>query len=203
VPLEVIAAAKRVSRAFFALSEEEKSRISHIRKGYIPVGGCQNQVRSTSLHEKWSCGRVDGIDPGLEYFHNEVYFGDPNLWPSEPNDFQDVMTQYYKQIEQLTVRLLQLMATVLDIPSTFFDDKMDRHVTNLVALRYPPQDHEPQPGEMRAKPHTDPTVLTILTHDKEPGEASGLEVCGMCAGRLAFLPTRSFTGSKSQTLRWC
>mmetsp|Transcript_19153 Transcript_19153/g.53399 ORF Transcript_19153/g.53399 Transcript_19153/m.53399 type:complete len:114 (+) Transcript_19153:918-1259(+) len=113
------------------------------------------------------------------------------------------MTQYYKQIEQLTVRLLQLMATVLDIPSTFFDDKMDRHVTNLVALRYPPQDHEPQPGEMRAKPHTDPTVLTILTHDKEPGEASGLEVCGMCAGRLAFLPTRSFTGSKSQTLRWC
>lgn len=51
-----------------------------------------------------------------------------------------------------------------------------RHVTNLVALRYPSQDKKPGPGEMRAKPHTDPTVLTILSHDKDPGEASGLEV---------------------------
>jgi hypothetical protein len=31
-----------------------------MKKGYIPVGGCANQVRPSALHEKWSCGRVDG-----------------------------------------------------------------------------------------------------------------------------------------------
>jgi len=188
VPPELLASAKRVCREFFSLSPGEKGAVAHPKKGFIPVGGCQNQVRSTSLHEKWSCGRVDGIDPSTEYYQNSVYFGEPNLWPQRPHDFEPTMTRYYKEMEALTLRLLSLTATALRLPHTFFDDKMDRHVTNLVALRYPPQVREPAPGEMRARPHTDPTALTVLAHDKEPGEPSGLEVLHDTMGSWEPIP---------------
>eukprot|EP00193_Tetraselmis_chui_P003117 CAMPEP_0177756472 /NCGR_PEP_ID=MMETSP0491_2-20121128/3124_1 /TAXON_ID=63592 /ORGANISM="Tetraselmis chuii, Strain PLY429" /LENGTH=364 /DNA_ID=CAMNT_0019272051 /DNA_START=276 /DNA_END=1370 /DNA_ORIENTATION=+ len=176
VPVEAIDTAKKVCRQFFDQSEQQKARIAHMKKGYIPVGGCANQVRPSALHEKWSCGRVDGIDSSHAYYQNADYFGEPNLWPDKPEEFKHAMTRYYKEMETLVRRLLALVATVLEMEAEYFESAMDRHVTNLVALRYPPQPQQPSEGEMRAKPHTDPTVLTILTHDKLPGSSSGLEV---------------------------
>ena len=41
-------------------------------------------------------------------------------------------------MEALTERLMGLFAEALGVPSDFFKDKIDKHVTNLVALRYPP-----------------------------------------------------------------
>lgn len=36
------------------------------------------------------------------------------------------MTKYYKEMEQLTLRLLAIVATVLRQPGGFFDDKMSK-----------------------------------------------------------------------------
>lgn len=99
-----------------------------------------------------------GVDPALEYYQHEIYFGQPNLWPEHPEgdrpklarchpsalspeshrhcpfcvlgpataDFEAVMTKYYKEMEQLTLRLLAIVATVLRQPGGFFDDKMSK-----------------------------------------------------------------------------
>lgn len=83
-------------------------------------------------------------------------------------------------------------ADALGVRKDFFDDKIDKHVTNLVALRYPPlgaASATDQPREatamgatgcgeeeacvLRVKPHTDPTDITILAFEEGP---NGLQV---------------------------
>ena len=58
------------------------------KKGYIPVNGCDNAVRPSSLHEKFSCSRVDGVDKNDAYYdpmgpnaeQAALYFGEDNRW---------------------------------------------------------------------------------------------------------------------------
>ena len=116
-----------------------------MRKGYIPVGGCDNAVRPTALHEKFSCSRVDGVDASLPYYNPTspnseaaLYFGEANRWPQSPAGFQAAWEEYYRAMEALAARLMRIFAAALGLPQDFFDDKIDKHVTNLVALRYPP-----------------------------------------------------------------
>jgi len=55
----------------------------------------------------------------------------------------------------------------------YFDDKVDRHITNFSVLHYPEQAKPPLPGQLRAGAHTDYGSLTILKPDNAPG---GLQV---------------------------
>ena len=210
VPDDLLSRVMLVTRGFFELPEDEKMRVGSLKKGYIPVGGCDNAVRPTSLHEKYSCGRVDGVDKTDAYYdptgpHAEqaaLYFGEDNRWPARPTDFQPTWTAYYKAMEALTERIMTLFAMALGVRPDFFKDKIDKHVTNLVALRYPPLTTSivapakaeagaevgagpppPPPaagGEdddvfctERVKPHTDPTDITILAFERGP---EGLQV---------------------------
>ena len=58
-------------------------------------------------------------------------------------------------MEALVARLLRVFAVALGGDADFFRDKCDKHVTNLVALRYPPvarSDGDERETE-RVKPH--------------------------------------------------
>ena len=52
VPAALCARTRTAARAFFELPLEDKAAIAHLKKGYIPVGGCSNAVRPSELHEK-------------------------------------------------------------------------------------------------------------------------------------------------------
>ena len=180
VPEDTLRLAMSAARAFFERPLEEKMAAADLKKGYIPVGGCDNAVRPTSMHEKFSCARVDGVDSSDPYYGGDhpqarLYFGDDNRWPTAPAHFRDAYVAYYKAMEALVARLLRVFAVALGGDADFFRDKCDKHVTNLVALRYPPVargDGDERETE-RVKPHTDPTDVTVLAFERGP---EGLQV---------------------------
>ena len=69
VPEDLVRDALAASRGFFELPLDEKMRVASLKKGYIPVDGCDNAVRPTSLHEKFSCSRVDLATVDLSLIH--------------------------------------------------------------------------------------------------------------------------------------
>jgi isopenicillin N synthase-like dioxygenase len=73
----------------------------------------------------------------------------------------------------LATELMRLFALGLDLPEHFFDDKVDRHFSNMSILYYPAFSRPSQPGQLRAGAHTDSGSLTFLQRDETPG---GLEV---------------------------
>jgi isopenicillin N synthase-like dioxygenase len=75
-------------------------------------------------------------------------------------------------MERLVRLLLELFAIALDLPTRWFDDKVDHDMSNLGANYYPPQPTPPEPGQLRKGPHTDWGSVTILLHD----DAGGLQV---------------------------
>jgi isopenicillin N synthase-like dioxygenase len=78
-------------------------------------------------------------------------------------------------MERVATELMRIFAVGLGMDKHFFDDKVDRHITNFSVLHYPEQPKEPLPGQLRAGAHTDYGSLTILKPDNAPG---GLQVLG-------------------------
>jgi isopenicillin N synthase-like dioxygenase len=76
-------------------------------------------------------------------------------------------------MEALAATLMRGFALGLGMPEGFFDDKVDRHITNFSVLHYPAQAEPPLPGQLRAGAHTDYGSLTILKTDAAAG---GLQV---------------------------
>jgi isopenicillin N synthase-like dioxygenase len=68
---------------------------------------------------------------------------------------------------------MRLFAMALDLDEFWFDDKIDKHMTNFVVSNYPDQPHELPEGQLRAGAHTDYGSLTIIKAEDKPG---GLEV---------------------------
>jgi len=97
----------------------------------------------------------------------------PVRWPREPTTLSVHFTSYYRAMETLAHRLLDIFAKALDLPQDFFPPLCDSHWSALRALNYPEQIHPPNPGQLRIAPHSDYGVLTILRADDAPG---GLEV---------------------------
>ncbi len=125
------------------------------------------------LKEYYHFGREQW--PDTPYFSGEEgrrYFI-ANRWPAEPAGMAQAAEAYYAAMERLTGQLMSLAALALGLDEHFFDDKIDRHITAMRINFYPAQTEEPQPAQLRAGPHTDYGLLTILNGENTPG---GLEV---------------------------
>ncbi|MGJ7583628.1 alcohol dehydrogenase catalytic domain-containing protein, partial [Variovorax sp. RHLX14] len=68
------------------------------------------------------------------------------------------------------------------LPETFFDDKIDKHISMFRVLSYPPQREQPLPGQLRAGAHSDYGSLTIVLPDDK-----GLQVFNK-AGQWVDVP---------------
>jgi isopenicillin N synthase-like dioxygenase len=76
-------------------------------------------------------------------------------------------------MERVATTLMRIFAVGLGMDKHYFDDKIDRHITNFSVLHYPEQPKPPLLGQLRAGAHTDYGSLTILKPDNAPG---GLQV---------------------------
>ena len=175
--------AEDVSRKFFERPLEEKMRIvirpGQSRRGYRSVGASTLVARPgqepppPDLRESF----VSGPQPiaGDPYFQtkNAERFFEPNVWPEHPSGMQLAFDAYYTSCALLAFKLMRLFALALEMPETFFDDKINHHISGLNATRYPKQTIQPKPGQLRAGQHTDYGSLTILATDGSPG---GLQV---------------------------
>jgi isopenicillin N synthase-like dioxygenase len=74
------------------------------------------------------------------------------------------------------------------LPPEFFDQKIDKHISQLRIMHYPHPEAAPLPGQLRAGAHSDLGMMTLLYSDNDIG---GLEVMNR-AGRSARSRPRRF-----------
>lgn len=181
IPESLVDDMRRVSSVFFdwPLAEKMRYRMPPDRyRGYIALG---NEALAYSLDEKtppdykesFSIGPVDAPDDAYHRAATPANFFAANMWPEGLPEFRTTWTAYYRSMERLAGALMQIFARALGIDEHYFDDKIDRHITNFSMLHYPAQHEAPLPGQLRAGAHTDYGSLTILKPD---GAEGGLQV---------------------------
>lgn len=173
---------RAVSFAYFDLPEAEKLKLRmppDRYRGYTPVAA-ENLAATLGaeappdLKESFSIGPVDAPLDAYRTAPAAMNFFAPNMWPDVPG-MREAFSAYYRAMEKLATDLMRIFALGLDLPERYFDDKIDRHITNFSSIHYPAQAEAPKPGQLRAGAHTDYGSLTILQKDSAPG---GLQVQG-------------------------
>ena len=188
VPPDLIASVDAASRAFFDLPLEEKMQVVRpapdVTRGYIPLEG-ESVARSRGddapedLNESFMIGPVDAGHDG--YYGGPAagkHFA-PNLWPERPEALREVYTAYFRTLSTLVRTLMRLFAIALDQPETFFDAKIDKHISRLRVRNYPAPLIAPKPGQFRAGPHSDYGSLTILKTEDKPGGLQAYNKAGV------------------------
>ncbi len=107
------------------------------------------------LKEFWHIGRASGTPA--------------NLWPREVPDFQPILTALFAQLEVCALQLLQACALALDLPRHYFTERVVDSPTLLRVIHYPAIPPEAHPASLRAAPHQDINLITLLCEATAPG----------------------------------
>jgi isopenicillin N synthase-like dioxygenase len=178
VPESMVDGIDKAARDFFDLPLDEKMALSGTEAGAVGYAGMgarslaytRGEKTPPDLHESYQMSKIDG-DMDSPYFQTPAAkkIVPPNRWPASQPQFKTTCWKYYKKMAALARDLMRLSALALDLPETYFDDKIDRHISRLSFKLYPPQKEKPLPGQLRAGAHTDYGTVTIL----RPGDSVG------------------------------
>lgn len=184
VPPATIADTVRECRRFFALDAAAKRAAqrpqpSHIR-GYVGVGAeslsqLEQEAAPPDLKELFDVGPL--TVPTDDPYYSEARAGAsfaPNVWPAAAPALRPAMSRYFMAMEALALELSHLFAAALALPESYFDDKIDRHISILRANYYPRQESSPLARQLRAGGHTDYTAFTVLWQEAVRG--GGLQI---------------------------
>ncbi|HET9958756.1 MAG TPA: 2-oxoglutarate and iron-dependent oxygenase domain-containing protein [Polyangiaceae bacterium] len=97
----------------------------------------------------------------------------PNQWPTQPGNLAQVWTEYYRAVENMSLRVMQVSAVALGLEKHFFDPYFERHFSVLMATNSPPFTGPRKPGQARCGTHTDTGTMTFVYQRDTRG---GLEV---------------------------
>jgi isopenicillin N synthase-like dioxygenase len=181
---DLVDAMYRASKEFFESPLETKLAVARPEAGQIRgysgveqegLGLLEDEPVPADLKESFDIGPLDvpADDPYYTCAEAGAHFA-PNLWPERPPEFEQVYRRYYGAMEALTVEMFRILATALELPTDFFADKVNRHISLLRANYYPPQPNQPKPNQLRGGAHSDYTAMTILWQEDVPG--GGLQV---------------------------
>lgn len=209
VDADLVARARAVSRAFFALPLAEKLQVARpapdVARGYIGLHeeslarSREPQAPGSDLNESLMIGPVDA-PPAAVAAAGGAHFA-PNLWPARPADLRPVWTAYYRAMGDLAATVMRIFALALQLPEDFFERKIDHHISRLRVRHYPAQAEPPRPGQLRAGAHSDYGSLTLLATEDKPG---GLQVCN-AAGQwrdVPFVPGTFIVNIGDLMARW-
>ena len=194
VPDDLIADAERVTRALFDLPLPVKMKYvspsPEIYRGYSPMMTSAlaytiGDDTPPDFREIYTMNRhrIDRSDPYFTTPMGRMIFPD-NVYPDEIPGLVDTWKAYYDAMTSLATTLMRLFALALDLDEHWFDDKVDKHMTNFTVSNYPDQPDPLAEGQLRAGAHTDYGSLTILRTEDKPG---GLEV-RTSSGEWATVP---------------
>ncbi|MGB5974700.1 MAG: 2OG-Fe(II) oxygenase family protein, partial [Nodosilinea sp.] len=100
---------------------------------------------------------------------NCLSFSDPNApWPQEVPPFRPVMTRLYQQLMACAEVLLEACAEYLGQPHDWLAAMATESNTVLRLAHYPAVGMAP-PGSLRAAPHEDINLITLLCEATAPG----------------------------------
>ncbi|KAI6107143.1 hypothetical protein EV401DRAFT_2060104 [Pisolithus croceorrhizus] len=163
IPEETIDKVLSAMKAFFSLPLERKMKIYHRQsahvRGYEPLLDSNvDPANRGDLYESFE-GDDKKVDDDSTIIENQ--------WPSEPAGFREAFLSYYHAALGVGIVLRRLFALALDLPETFFDDKLKR-CQIMRGLHYPPQTGPEDDGIIGIGAHSDNMqCFTILW--QEPG----------------------------------
>jgi isopenicillin N synthase-like dioxygenase len=169
---DLVASGWALSREFFALPEAKK-RGFHIpgqggARGYTPFGAeIAKGAEVHDLKEFWHVGRDLPAD------HSLGAAMPPNVWPDHPAGFRETFTQLFAEFDRIGGLLLRRIAPGLGLPEDWFDAACRDGNSILRLAHYPPLAGDPK-GAVRAGPHEDINLITLLLGAEE----AGLELLG-------------------------
>lgn len=170
VSSELLAKAYKALEKFYSLPTEAKMHYAKVhggQRGYTAFGTEHAKDSPVmDLKEFWHVGQQieDGHD--LEKFYPE------NVWPAEVTEFKPIFTELYKSLEDAGKALLQALTYPLDVDQFYFQNMVDDGNSILRLLHYPPIGKGVDPRCLRAAPHEDINLITILP----AATASGLQL---------------------------
>jgi isopenicillin N synthase-like dioxygenase len=191
VDAALVARLDRVARAFFAQPLASKRALDRPRddavRGYSALGEeglsySLEQAAPGDLKESFSIGPLDVPDDDYHRGPSAGAHFEPNIWPQGIADFEPACRAYFEAMSVLARELMRIFALALALPTDYFDTRIDRHISMLRVLSYPPQLNCPEEGQMRAGAHSDYGSLTIVSPD-----GPGLQVCNQ-AGQWVDVP---------------
>ncbi|KAJ6011539.1 Gibberellin 20-oxidase [Penicillium sp. IBT 35674x] len=174
-----------MSRAFFALPEEEKMKLAkrsfrkdhkNTYRGYFPT---QPELANDNLKEGFEIGPSQPIHTQPTTC-SKFNLAEPNVWPDATTfPMRSALETLYTELQALASKLLSLLAISLDKPSDYFAPYLDDSLSTLRLLHYPANASTasgsgPSGPEVKLSctPHTDSGILTLLHQDS----SGGLEV---------------------------
>ncbi len=154
-------------QSFFALDEVIKDKYSGVEggaRGYTPFGiEHAKDYAQPDLKEFWQVGH--DLPAGHEY--EAEYHA--NVWPEEISAFGECAQQIFKSLEACAERLLEATALYFDLPERVFADMIEwgNHVLRII--HYPPVAGGTEDDALRAAPHEDINLITLLCEATDAG----------------------------------
>lgn len=138
-------------------------------RGFVPVGyftpnsgkGEADQYEAWKLHSE-----IPADDPICQ--QSSLY--GPNRWPTIATDVKTPIMTYWSEMDRVSRAMLVALCHILEIDSKIILDSLNKPLTNMTLLNYPPTD--PKSSQQGIHAHKDFDLLTILAHDP----VGGLEV---------------------------
>ncbi|KAI6107666.1 hypothetical protein EDD16DRAFT_1694922 [Pisolithus croceorrhizus] len=144
IPDENIDRILSAMKAFFSLPVEEKMKLHHRQgahyRGFEPLLDSNiDPANRGDLYEGFVIGWEELVPKDVdEEKADKSALVFPNLWPSELPGFREAFIDYYHAAFGVGRDLHRLFALALDLPETYFDDKLKRYPI-MRGLHYPPQ----------------------------------------------------------------
>ena len=168
VDQNVIDKALQKAKEFFALpvdvKKSYKSPVGAGQRGYTAFGvETAKDHTIADLKEFWHHGR------NLPEGHRFGAVMPPNVPMPDVAGFDASQQAMFEDFDHLGKRILQAIATYLELPRDYFDAKVAEGNSILRTLHYPAVGPEATPGAIRAGAHGDINVITLLLGAEEPG----------------------------------
>lgn len=132
-------------------------------------------------------------EKGTRASKQKIDISEPNVWPdAELFTRRERLEQMYHELQDLASKLLSLLAAPLGKDPDFFSSWLDKSLSTLRLLHYPPvtqsADQASDMVRLSCSPHTDSGILTLLHQDA----TGGLEVLN---GAGEWIPAPYIPGS--------
>lgn len=115
------------------------------------------------LKEFWHVGQTLGADSPYIGTYAE------NVWPSELPEFEPTLGGMYRELENLGKTLLEVVGDALGLKKSYFDEMVSDGNSIYRLLHYPKVKGLDTGRSMRAAPHADINLLTLLLGATDSG----------------------------------
>lgn len=167
----LLSRAYKLNEALFNLDVATKSKYILTKgkgqRGYTPFGvEHAKDSKIADLKEFWHVGRE------ISATHRFAEQYPMNVWPAEVPEFKKTFSEMYSALDECGKIILEALTVPLELSKNYFSEIVSDGNSILRLLHYPPLPPDRDPRAIRAAPHEDINLITILVS----ASASGLQL---------------------------